>query len=351
MSFDELGNLNLLWIVLLVLGGGIAGLAWRATLLRWFAETRLLPRLGARPGWAGRLIRLGLVTAALVLLTGALLGPRYGTAAQTILRRNLDVLILLDVSRSMLARDIAPNRLERAKLAIRDDLLPVLGGDRVGLITFAGVPTLTCPLTTDYGFFRLALDDVGVRSAVRGGTNIGDAIRKAGEVFGRTELDTQKLVLLITDGEDHESFPLEAARNLWQDQQAPIIALALGDPEQGARIPVAAERGPETYLKHAGEDVRSRANFPVLAEIAAVSGRGLFVGAGTSNFDLGEIFRSVVGRIRAVENQAQRRVQQPSVQWVPALAALVLLLIEAVWVEGPRRVATTRRAWEPEAAR
>jgi Ca-activated chloride channel family protein len=351
MSFDELGNLNLLWIVLLVLAAGVAGLAWRAALLRWFAEPGLLSRLGARRSWAGRLTRLGLVTAALVLLTGALLGPRSGAAAQTVLRRNLDVLILLDVSRSMLARDIAPSRLERAKLAIRDDLLPALGGDRVGLITFAGVPTLVCPLTTDYGFFRLALDDVSTRSAVRGGTNIGDAIRKANESFGRAQLDTHKLVLLITDGEDHGSFALEAARNLWQDQRAPLVALALGDPEQGARIPVAADRGPETYLEHAGAVVRSRADFPGLAELAAISGQGLFVGAGTSNFDLGDIFRSVAGGIRAVENQGQRGVQQPSVQWVPALAALVLLLIEALWVETSRRTTGRRRAWEPEAAR
>ena len=103
----------------------------------------------------------------LVLLTAAIIHPRWGEAEQQVASRGVDVMVCLDVSRSMLARDIAPNRLERAKVALRDDLLPTLAGDRVGLIAFAGVPRLKCPLTNDYGFFRLALDDIDTSSAPR----------------------------------------------------------------------------------------------------------------------------------------------------------------------------------------
>ncbi|MEW6253384.1 MAG: VWA domain-containing protein, partial [Planctomycetota bacterium] len=239
LTFDQLRWLHLLWVVVGLALVGICGIWGRRRALRTFADAHLLPHLAPPDGWARPLVRLGLIVVALTALVAALIGPRWGAQQQVLLRRNIDVFVLLDVSRSMLAHDLAPSRLERAKLAIRDDLLPALGGDRIGLIAFAGVPALVCPLTTDYGFFRLALADVDPRSAGRGGTLIGDALRKAGTLFAEDKLDSHKVVLLITDGEDHESFPVEAAAQLWRDQKIPIIALALGDPEQGARVPLA----------------------------------------------------------------------------------------------------------------
>jgi Ca-activated chloride channel family protein len=247
----------------------------------------------------------------------------------------VDVYILLDVSRSMLARDLAPSRLERAKLAIRDDLLPALGGDRVGLIAFAGVPSLVCPLTSDYGFFRLALADVNPQTAPRGGTNIGDAIRKAAELFKSEKLDTHRIILIITDGEDQDSYPVQAAANAWQEQQATIIALGFGDPEQGTRIPVAGDKG-EQFLEYKGEAVRSRADFATLEQVAHASERGVFVPVGTSNFDLGRIHNSVVGGIRATEQQDERRVTQPSRMHVFAVAALALVLLDSLLRDAPR---------------
>ena len=269
-----------------------------------------------------------------------------------LLRRNIDVMILLDVSRSMLARDIAPSRLERAKLAIRDDLLPALGGDRVGLIAFAGVPALVCPLTSDYGFFRLALADVSTQSTGRGGTLIGDAIRKAGALFTESKLDSHKMILLITDGEDQESYPVEAAASVWKDEQVPIIALALGDPEQGARVPVPGEKG-ESFLEYKGEQVRSRADFATLEQVAHASEQGAFVAVGTSNFDLGDIYRRVAQAVRSAEEHEQRTVRQPSQYHPFALVALVLVLVDSCLRNGPRpagRVTTLRRDAREEAA-
>ena len=104
--------------------------------------------------------------------------PRFGVYTETVTQRGVDLFVLLDVSRSMTAEDVAPNRLERAKSDVRD-LLPHLAGDRVGLIVFAGKPVVKAPLTNDQGFFRMVLDEVDVGSAPRGGTLIGDAIRKA----------------------------------------------------------------------------------------------------------------------------------------------------------------------------
>ena len=282
LEFDQRW-LFLAWLVPVVAAMGIYGIWQRQRELRLFASARLLPRLAPPLGWSRPLARLGLLLLCLLALVAAIIDPRWGEREQRVVRRNIDLMVLLDVSKSMLARDIAPNRLQRAKLSLRDDLLPVLGGDRIGLIAFAGLPSLKCPLTNDYGFFRLALDDVDTSSVARGGTLIGDAIRKAAECFP-DKLNTHKVILLITDGEDHESFPVAAAQAVWEDHRIPIIAVALGDEREGARIPLESERG-EQYLQYQGQTVWSRANFEDLRRIAAVSELGAFIPAGTRNFD------------------------------------------------------------------
>jgi Ca-activated chloride channel family protein len=238
----------------------------------------------------------------------------------------------------MLARDIAPNRLERAKISLSDDLLPALGGDRVGLIAFAGAASLKCPLTSDYGFFRLTLDEISTRSAPRGGTLIGGAIRKAGEAFS-DDLGNYKIILLITDGEDQESFPVEAARAVWADRQIPIVAVALGDPREGARIPVETGSG-EGYLEHRGEVVWSKADFTQLRQVAEVSDLKAFIPVGTRNFDLGEIYRErIVPAIDFQRREETEQIARPSQYHPFAAAALALLLIESFLRDGRRRPA------------
>jgi Ca-activated chloride channel family protein len=340
LTFDNLPWLNLLWAVLAVASVGLYGIWQRRRALRRFAALPLLPRLVPGVGWTRPLVRLGLIAGSLVALVAGLIGPRWGEETQMLPRRNIDVMILLDVSRSMLARDIAPNRLERAKLAIRDDLLPALGGDRIALLAFAGVPSLVCPLTSDYGFFRLALADVSIHSAPRGGTLIGDAIRKAGTLFEEDGLDTHRLIILITDGEDQDSYPVEAAAAIWKDQQVPVIALALGDSEQGARIPVPEESG-EKFLEYGGQVVRSKADFSALEQVARASDQGRFVAVGTSNFDLGDIYRRVATGMRLSEEREQRRVRQPPRYHIFAVAALALVLFDSCLRDGPRRTALT----------
>jgi Ca-activated chloride channel family protein len=336
LTFDDLRYLHLLWAALGACAVAVYGTWQRRRALRAFAAPRLLGHLAPQFTWARVLTRLALVVLSLIALVGAIIGPRWGTQKQQVTRRNIDVMVLLDVSRSMLARDIAPNRLQRARISIRDDLLPALGGDRVGLITFAGIPTLKCPLTEDYGFYRLALEDVGTESSPRGGTLIGDAIRKAGECFSGP-LDTHKIVILVTDGEDHESFPVEAAQGIWEDHQIPIVAVALGDEREGARIPLSTGTG-ETYLEYKGEVVWSKANFDDLRRIAEVSDLNAFVPVGTRNFDLGEIYRQkIVPAVDAKERAESEVVPLPARAHVFATAALALLLIESFMRDGPRR--------------
>lgn len=341
LTFDNLNWLHLLWGVLAVALLGVYAIWQRRRALQRFAALELLgigaQQTASRAGEQGRapisllrpVFKLALLVLSLVALVGAMIGPRYGEAQQTIIHRGVDVMVLLDVSRSMLARDIVPNRLERAKLSIRDDLLPALGGDRIGIIAFAGVPSLRCPLTNDYGFARLALDDISPDSVPRGGTMIGDAIRMAQTALN-DGLDTHKIVLLITDGEDQESYPVEAAEALWEKAKIPIVAVALGDQREGARIPVAAGRG-EQYMTYKGAEVRTRANFEILRKIAKTSGMDLFVGVGTRNFDLGEIYRKLIlPHVKYREATETETIPRPTIYHRFAAAALGLLLLDSL---------------------
>jgi len=338
VEFDNLNALHLLWVVLAAVVLGARAVLLKRRALRIFASPHLLGRLTAPPGWGRPLLRLSLQVACLLALVAAILHPRWGQAEQRFTTRAVDLMVLLDVSRSMLARDLVPNRLERAKIAIRDDLLPRLAGDRIGLIAFAGKPRLLCPLTHDYGFFRLVLDDVTTRSSPRGGTLIGDAMRLAYDAFDEA-LDTRRIVLLITDGEDHESYPVEAARALWEDKGIPVIVVALGDPREGARIPVATERGTE-YLTYKGQVVWSRADFDTLRRVAAVSDLNAFVGVGTRDFDLGEIYARIAEALDARQQEETARVRRPSRYHPFAVLALLALLTDSFLRDGPRRRGT-----------
>lgn len=347
--YDNPVSWQLLWAVVGLAAIAAWGIAAQQRAIRRFADAGLLALLAPAGGLTRRITRLVLGSAALTALVWALAGPRWGETTETVFKRNIDVIVCLDVSRSMLARDIAPNRLERAKLSIVDDLAPALAGDRIGVVAFAGVPRLVCPLTDDYGFLRLAVNEIDPRSAPVGGTMIGDAVREAATMF-QERLETHKVILLITDGEDQGSFPLEAAEKVWREDQIPIVAVAIGDEREGARVP-APEAADGQYLKYQGETVWSKADFSTLRQMAAYSDLNAFVPVGTRNFDLGAIYREkIVPAIRYRETAEQQAVQQPAQYHWFAGAALLLVLIDSFLRDGrPPKIAAVKR-YRAEAA-
>ena len=195
--------------------------------------SRILPADSWTRFWVKLLLRETALMAGLV----ALAGPRFGTQYEQVVPRGSDLYVLIDVSRSMLAEDVPPSRLGRAKADVAA-LVNRLEGERVGLIAFAGQAVVKCPLTVDYDAFRRSLDELDPTSAPRGGTAIGDAIRKALEVF-QSRTDRDQAILLITDGDDQQSYPLQAAA-VAAERQVTIFTVGLGDADHGARIPQAA---------------------------------------------------------------------------------------------------------------
>ncbi|MCZ7647726.1 MAG: VWA domain-containing protein [Planctomycetota bacterium] len=259
-------------------------------------------------------------------------------------RRGSDLVVLLDVSRSMLATDVPPSRLERAKSDVKL-LLQRLKGERVGLIAFAGRAVAQCPLTTDHGFFRLALDDLDPRSAPRGGTAIGDAVRKALEMLP-ADAQRDQALLLITDGEDQDSFPLQAA-DLAAERKVAIFTVGLGDAEQGARVPGAEGKG---FLSFEGKQVWSKMDPTLLQQLAMRTG-GACVLAGTQAYDLGKIYDEHLAALRGEEVLGQvRRRRHERFQWFLAAALACFLAELLIKPYRPRAAAAEERGAKPKVA-
>lgn len=282
--------------------------------------SRLMPAFSTARCW----IKAIVLMTSLVMLVIALARPRFGIYFEEISGRGVDVFVLLDVSRSMLAEDVAPNRLQRARSDIRD-LLQKLEGDRVGLIVFAGAPVVKVPLTTDQDYFRMILDEVDTDSAPRGGTLIGDAVRKALESMEQ-RTDRDQAIVLITDGGDQDSFPEEVARTAAQ-RNIRIITVGLGDTTEGARIPRRGNDGSLTYVQHEGQEVWSKMDGDLLQKIA-VETNGAYVPAQTKAYDLGRIYEDHLSKLTQGDVHMEKRKRFRERFQLFGGLGLLLLLIE-----------------------
>lgn len=280
---------------------------------------RLMPALGLQR----TIVKAVLVMMAMTCLILALARPRYGFSLEEVSSRGVDVMVLLDVSRSMLAEDVKPNRLERAKSDIVD-LLQRLEGDRVGLIVFAGAPVVQIPLTTDHSFYRTVLQDVDTTSAPRGGTMIGDAIRKAMEAMGQ-QADRDQAIVLITDGGDLDSFPIDAAQSA-AARNLQIISVGLGDVSEGARIPSRSQDGGVGFVQYDGQEVWSKMDEGLLEEMATITS-GAYVPAQTRTYDLGQIYDDQLSKLTQSEFRSEkRRRYHERYQWFAGIGLLLLLM-------------------------
>lgn len=232
-----------------------------------------------------------LILWAVFFLIIAMTRPSWNQQTKTVEKKGRDVVFLIDVSMSMLADDLIPNRLERAKLAIID-AVNTLDGDRVALVAFAGTAVVKTPLTNDYSFFISSVEGLNVGSVSRGGSLIGDAIRYVEKTVFKNSAKAYKDIILITDGEDQESFPVEAAVEA-DKEGIRIIAIGLGDEHKGQRIPLKTDKGRE-FVTFEGQDVWTRLDAETLRKIAGATEGGQYLNVSTGTFDLAEIYGSLI---------------------------------------------------------
>ena len=263
-----------------------------------------------------------LVTAAMALMVVALVDVRWGKVWRDVPQKGIEVMFVLDVSRSMLADDAAPNRLERAKQQIKDTI-DEMAGDRVGLIVFAGDAKQQIPLTTHYDDFKQWLDEVGPQNVRRGGSRLGDAIDAASHAF-LTKSNAHKAMVVFTDGEDQESNPIEAARKAHAETGVRIFTVGLGDMDKGSRIPIESDDKPG-YLEHDGQQVWSKLHGDILRQVATETD-GAYVPAGTKQVNMADVYHSYIAGVEQTEFEtAQINQYEARYQWflAPALVLLV----------------------------
>ncbi len=318
-----------------LLAGGILLARWRrARDLRAFAAPGLARRLAAHLSPGRSALKTLAWWAGLVLLGLALAGPQWGSRMVEVRRRGLDVLIALDVSRSMLAEDVKPNRLQRAQQELTA-LIDRLDGDRIGILAFAGNAQVACPLTTDHSAAKMFLSDLGPESAAVPGTSLGGVIRTALGSFPKGG-EGYRVLVLLTDGEDHRSDP-EAAARAAKDAGVKVLTIGFGTPN-GEPIPLRDGSGGVTgYLKDAqGRTVVSRLDEGLLKRLAETTG-GAYWPSATGSLEADRL-AEVIGRMQKRDlgageyGAAEDRYQVP-------LTLAVLLLLFSFWL--PQR----RGAW------
>ena len=291
--------------------------------LSHFASARLLPGLSASFS-SGRLrLKQALVLLVMIGLLTALAQPKWGHDWKEVKSRGIDILIALDSSKSMLAEDIAPNRLERARWAILD-LIEKLESDRIGLIAFAGSAFLECPLTLDYDAFRQALEAIDTEIIPQGGTDIAAALSEAEAAFATD--NHHKVLILITDGEDLEASGIEKAR---EAAESGIMVFTVGvGSQEGELIPLRQSNGSLDFLRDAqGKIVKTSLDESTLSTIAQVTG-AFYTPLGAAGEGLDRLYSEGLQVIPEREYQAQlKKTGIHRFQW-PLMLAILFLYIE-----------------------
>ena len=328
MKFGDPSYLHFLWLMVPFLFFMVWGLKKKKQLTANFCGNPLLSRL-VHPGVEKAQRKKAIfIVLAIIFLVFALTRPRWGYHWADMHQQGVDVIIALDVSNSMLAEDIKPNRLERAKRKI-SDLLDMLEGDRIGLVAFAGTAFVQCPLTLDYAAARIFLSAIDTQLIPVQGTAIGNAIKTSVKAF-RTQDKKSKALILITDGEDQTGKALSAAKSA-QEQGVKIYTIGIGG-EIGAPLPNPADKG--GFRKNQqGEVILSKLDEITLQKIALETG-GSYVRTETGDIDLKTIYKDQIKKyIQRKELKSERRkIWQERFQWF-IFAGLIFLILDTCITE------------------
>jgi len=343
-------NAHLWWLGGVGLVAGLIilyGMTRRRRALERFTSADLAPLLTARISPSRQVLRAALVVTAFLMIAAAVIGPRWGMYLEKQRVRGVDIVVAVDVSRSMLADDVKPNRLERAKWDIRQQLTERAAfqhASRLALFAFAGSTSLKLPLTTDHVSFRSKLEAIRVGSAPRGGTAVAEAIRAATDLFAKSPEEATKIILLFTDGEDHEGGPVEAAKVAFEEHGIRTYPIGVGDPARtvGAQVPV-REGDARKPLLYDGQIVFSKLDVSGLQRIADAGG-----GQFATIHDLHRLVDAIAGMRKAELTMEERIRHKPRYQWFLAVA-LVLFGLESVISERRSSIEKLpQRVWQQE---
>lgn len=341
---------ELWWLACVVPAAGlmaIYGVAQKRRSVDAFVSQALAPLLTERISPTRQACRAAMVVTALLFVAVGIIGPRWGIYLEKQKVHGVDVVVAMDVSRSMLARDLEPSRIAYAKRVVRQQLIEravFQRANRLGLLAFAGSTSVKVPLTTDHLAFRNKLETINVGSAPRGGTSIAEAIRRASDLFAKSPEGATKIILLFTDGEDHEGGPVKAAKLALEEHGIRTFTIGVGDASRsvGVQVPAAPGSMARPFL-HDGQIVFSKLDVAGLRKIAD-AGRGSYAGVQ----DFHRLVDALAGLKKAQLTTEERTRHKPRHQWFLAVALLLLTLEPMIRERGPERAGVARRVWQQE---
>jgi Ca-activated chloride channel family protein len=335
------GDLPRLWLLVLtpLLALFFAGSLWRKRIvLRRFAESEMLARLVAGTSLPRQVFKILLLLLGVTFLALSLARPQWGNKQELIERKGLDVVVAVDVSLSMLAEDIKPDRLSRSKQEIQR-FAERLNGDRVALVAFAGDAFLQCPLTSDYGAFRIFLDVLDPTLIDAPGTDLARAMQVGLRAYPKTSgTGKHRVMILLTDGEDHGGRALKVAQQA-AEQGVVIYTVGIGS-VTGVPIPVTGDNGAKSYkTDKQGRVVSTRMDPELLMQIARATG-GKFYHAEPGHFELLDVLEALNSMEKQKLDSQQFSRFEDRFQ-IPLAIALFLLIAEMLVSDRRRR----RQAW------
>ena len=323
IQLDDKTYLYLLLVIPVLILAFIAHQVWKRRTQRRFADPRLLKKLAPDRSLFKPQLKMAALLFAFALLILGLANPKMGTKMETVKREGVDIVFAVDVSKSMLAEDIAPNRLEKAKRLV-SEIINELASDRVGIIAYAAQAYPQLPITTDYGAAKMFLQSMNTDMLSSQGTAIGEAVKLAATYFDDEE-QTNRVLFIISDGEDHSDGTASDAVELAAEQGIRVYTIGVGTPK-GGPIPLKRNGVVESLKKDAnGEVVITRLNEEILSEIAD-EGDGEYID--------GENTAAAVSYIRETLNQMDKKEFEAKqfaefkdqFQWFLGAALLILFL-------------------------
>jgi hypothetical protein len=325
----KFGDPRLLWLLLVVPALLACMFVYeRVRRARWAkaSDARMLMSHERELSRPKRIVRSVLWLLGVTLCVLALARPQYGASTVKQTRRGLDLVVAIDTSKSMLAKDLTPDRLTRSKLEL-SSLLDQLRGDRVAFVAFAGQAFVQCPLTSDYAAAKTFLRALDTKTIPRGGTAIGEALKSADALLdeARTRGGAKsQVVVVITDGEDHEGAAIEAAKAL-REKGVTVFTIGVGS-TAGEPLPLYGDRGEFLgYIKDAsGQTVLSRLNEQILKDIAQAGG-GRYVASSGGSTGVEALIGDLAGFEREEKEAQFKVVYADRFQWVLVPGAVLLL--------------------------
>jgi len=333
-------NRHVLWLLLVLVPALIVFFWWtmrvRRRLMTQFIEARLLPGLISGVSITRQKIRIACLICAAALVLIALARPQWGFTWQESKQKGLDIVVAIDTSKSMLATDIAPNRLTRAKLAALD-LMQQAKSDRLGLVAFAGGAFLQCPMTIDDNAFRQSVEALDVNIIPQGGTALAEAINTALKAF--REGNNFKVLVMFTDGEDNDEGALDAAKSAAKEGMK-IFTIGIGTAE-GELLRFKDANGHEDYIRdEQGNVVKSHLNEKLLEQIAGAADGAYYRLVGAKTIDA--LYHQFLAPLPKSEGQEKLLKHYHEQYHWPLAAAIALLLVEMLLPERKReRVKTS----------